>query len=399
MRTAVVIESFDPAAGGNERSTLQILQELAGRGHDLTLLTGYCPPSVEVPGVLIRAFAETRSSSAGRLRGFARWAEQELAGHASPLFDTSLSMTMAVAARIVQPRGGTIRETQRRNVALRPSTWERLQKNLLTRLNAKQRSLLRLERRTLAHPRVYRVAALSRYVIRQLEQHYAFPAERTLMIPNAAVMPHATPAQQRIWREQIRVLHDIPADHTVFLFAAQNPRLKGLGTLIQALGDPGLEDLPLTVLLAGGFGERERRQLAAAGVTGRTRTLGPVADMPPLFAAADVTVLPSWYDPSSKVVLESLMLATPAISTAFNGASDHLVPPQGPPRGLVIADPGDGPALAAAMRRLADPGFRGECSAACVGLADQLSMARHVDRLEAVLRESAEAAPTPPATP
>jgi UDP-glucose:(heptosyl)LPS alpha-1,3-glucosyltransferase len=110
--------------------------------------------------------------------------------------------------------------------------------------------------------------------------------------------------------------------------------------------------------------------------------------MPSLYAAADVTVLPSFYDPSSKVILESLMMGTPAISTTYNGASDHLTPPDGSPRGLVIDDPADPRKLADVMIRLADADFRGACAEACTGLADQLSMKRHVDQLEQVLYES-----------
>ena len=42
MRLAVVIESFDLAAGGNERSTQQMMDELVARGHDVTLIAGAC---------------------------------------------------------------------------------------------------------------------------------------------------------------------------------------------------------------------------------------------------------------------------------------------------------------------------------------------------------------------
>jgi len=102
-----------------------------------------------------------------------------------------------------------------------------------------------------------------------------------------------------------------------------------------------------------------------------------------------VTVLPSWYDPSSKVILESLMMGTPAISTVFNGASDHLDPPGGPQRGCVIDDPGDAVQLGDAMTKLADADFQRRCAVSCAGMADQLSMRRHVDALEKVLLETA----------
>ncbi|MEM8739377.1 MAG: glycosyltransferase family 4 protein [Planctomycetota bacterium] len=414
LRVAVVIESFNPAAGGNERSTDQILRELVARGHQPTLVTGFAPTglsspgppgepahSVVPPGVTLAAMADRKSSSVFRLARFAPWARRQLrAGR----FDTSLSVTMAVPARVLQPRGGTVRETLARNLALRSSGLAREKKRLALALDPKQRLLLALERRTLANPLVHRVAALSRYVIRQLEQHYRFPAERTALLPNAAVMPTLTPQETAAHRARVRRDHRLPDHAVVYLMAAQNPVLKGFPTLLAALArlrdappgsgstadpSPGTPARPHPVaLLVGGFGPDQQAAADALGLADHVRVVGPARDMSPYFAAADVTVLPTWYDPSSKVVLESLMTATPAISTAYNGASDFIAPPGAPPRGRVVADPGNAQELARAMADLADPAARAACAAACHGLADQLSMTRHVDTLETLLHDA-----------
>jgi len=394
MRLAVVNESFNPAAGGNERSTKQIMQELVKRGHDVTLVTGCCTAENEPAGVTTLAMSRQKSSSVFRLMRFAKWARRQLA---EGRFDASLSMTMAVAAGVVQPRGGTIRETLARNVAMRGGGWASRKKAIEIAFDPKQRLLLALEKKTLADPRVFRVAALSRYVVEQLERHHGFPVERTVVIPNAAVMSAMTEAERAEARRELRDQHNIPAESVVYLFAAQNPKLKGFPTLLGALERLRERGIPAVALLAGGFevqGDPPRHPEATAqGLDAMVRVVGPTTAMAPLFAAADVTVLPSWYDPSSKVVLESLMMSTPAISTTYNGASDHLRPAtpegDGPPRGCVIDDPGDPRKLADAMAELADADFRAACAAACVGLADQLSMARHVDRLEQVLAEAA----------
>ncbi|MEM1109921.1 MAG: glycosyltransferase family 4 protein [Planctomycetota bacterium] len=389
MRLAVVIESFNPAAGGNERSTQQIIQELVERGQDVTLITGCCDAENEPAGVSVRVMSREKSSSVFRLMRFAKWAKAQLR---EGRFDASLSVTMAVPASVVQPRGGTVRETLARNVVMKQGGWAGLWKKIEVQLDAKQRLLLKLEKQTLTDPSVFRVAAISRYVVEQLERHYAFPASRTAVIPNAAVMPAVDDVQQSAWRDEVRAEFNVPDEAVLYLLAAQNPRLKGYPTLLGALNILREQGVPAVALLIGGFGDRELRSAKAAEVEHMVRFVGPTREMPRMFAAADVTVLPSWYDPSSKVVLESLMTGTPAISTTFNGASDHLTPPEGPPRGVVIDDPGDPRKLADAMAKLADPGFRAACSAACGGLAGQLSMARHVDRLEAVLAEAARAA-------
>jgi len=99
-------------------------------------------------------------------------------------------------------------------------------------------------------------------------------------------------------------------------------------------------------------------------------------------------VLPSYYDPSSKVVIESLMVGTPAISTSYNGASDFILPGAGVVRGRVVAEPADVEGLTAAMLELADPAELARCRAAMGGLHEELSMRRHVERLEAILEAS-----------
>lgn len=388
MRVAVVIESFNPAAGGNERSTDQIVRELVTRGHEVTLITGACPEHARPEGVDVRAMGTRKSSSVFRLMRFIRWANRELEQGA---FDTSLSVTMAVPAKVMQPRGGTVRETLQRNIAMRGGGWKSQRKRIEVQFDPKQQLLLAMERRTLNSEAVYRVVALSQYVVGQLELHYGFPAERTVVIPNAAVMPDADAAQRTAWRTALRQAYRIDESDVVYLFAAQNPSLKGLPTLLRALPRVLESGVPAVALLAGGIGFGDHESVARVGLRDAVRIIGPTRQMPALFAASDVTVLPSWYDPSSKVVLESLMMGTPAISTTYNGASDHLEPGDGPPRGCVIDDPSDDVQLAEAMQRLADPAFRAACSAACDGLADQLSMRRHVDALEAVLYESAQA--------
>lgn len=386
LNLVIVIEQFNPHAGGAERSTAEIAAELARRGHRVTVLAGACVDIDVLPGVTVKRFAIEPSSTVLRLLLFSRWARRELT---EGDYDASLSITMAVPATVVQPRGGTVRETLNRNVALRPKAHKRAWKRVMLALNPKQQTLLALERRTLADPAVRKFAAVSGYVVDQLRNHYDIPPERIELIHNAAAMPKADDAQKQAWRQAVRQGFNVPDDATLYLFAAQNPRLKGYGTLLEAVRQLVREKHKPVVLLAGSFWYPDHAAAVAKGVRGQVRFVRQTRKMAALYAAADVTVLPTYYDPASKVVIESLMMGTPAISTAFNGASDFILPPGGPVRGRVIADPGDAEALACAMSELADPAERHRCRDACAGLGDSLSMVRHVDRLEAVLIQAA----------
>jgi UDP-glucose:(heptosyl)LPS alpha-1,3-glucosyltransferase len=394
MKIAIVIESFDPHAGGLERSTAQIAQELADRGHAVTLLAGGCGDTHCLPGVTIVAMAKRKRSSAFRLFRFNRWAQLQIADGG---FDVSLSMTTAVPAAVLQPRGGTVRETLDRNIAMRRTNWARVAKRVGVLLNPKQQLLLYFERRAFKNDGLVKVAAVSRYVIEQLERHYDLPSGKVELIPNAAVMPKIDADKRAQWRKRIRDSFNIPDDVTVFLFAAINPRLKGFEPLMQATALIKERGVPAVVLLAGDFWHRHNQYATQLGVRDRVRFIRHTKRIEALYAAADVTVHPTFYDPASKVVIESLMMGVPAISTAYNGASDLIAPGLGegtggdggaPLRGRVIQDPADALALADAMQDLADAGVRQKCSEAAAGLDGVLSMGAHVDLLEGLLRES-----------
>ncbi len=389
LRVAIVIESFDPSGGGLERSTAQIAQELAGRGHSVTLLAGACRDEQCLDGTTIKALAKRKSSSALRLLRFARWARGQLdAGR----FDVSLSVTTAVAASVLQPRGGTVHETLERNIAMRLGAWSRFGKRLGVLLSPKHQLLLHLEKKAFADPTLIKVAAVSRYVVNQLQGRYGLPPELIELIPNAAVMPPVDDVQRAGWRKRIRDSFDIPDDVTAYLFAAINPRLKGFEPLMQALKLLKERGDKAVVLLAGEFWHKHNRRAAALGVRDRVRFVRHTSQIQALYAAADVTVHPTFYDPASKVVIESLMMGVPAISTAYNGASDLIAPTSAdsssdrvPVRGRVIQDPADAQALADAMRDLTDPDLRQSCREACRGLDTGLSMKAHVDQLESLL--------------
>ena len=399
LRIAVVTESYDPAGGGSERSTQQIVDGLATRGHAVTVVAGACRPAVAEAmrdaGIEVIAMGDRRLKTAARLRAFAIMAAATLDGGG---LDTSLSVTPAAPAAVVQPRGGTVVETQRQNIARRPTAPGRLGKRVALWLNTKQRALVQLERRTYADPRVRQVVAISGYVVQQLAEHYGYPAQRTVVIPNAALSPAAACAgAPGVWdalRRDERARLKLETNDVAFLFAALNPGLKGWPTLraaldrVAALGRGGHRPV---ALLAGAFGQRDRQALEAAGLAAVTRVLGRRDDLASAYAAADAVVLPTWYDPCSKVVLEGLMAGRPAITTRFNGAAEWLTPPEGPPRGIVLDDPGNAEALADALVALTDAATRAGMAGACGGLEDALGMDRHVAALEAVLREAAGA--------
>lgn len=385
MRIALIIEEFNPAAGGAERSTLQIAKELVARSHEVTIVTSSAVAEQVPPGVTLKQLGR-KTRSATRLRAFSKWAVKMLD---EGRFDTSLSVTTSVPAAVLQPRSGTVRESNRRNVAMRQGTISRAFKRLLLETSLKKRTQLALEEQTILDPRVRRIVAISEYVVSQLSEHYGVSRDRVEVIPNAAAMPLMNEQEREAARRRVRGALGIPDETVAYLFGAHNPRLKGFSPLLSAMKKLSDAKLPAVLIVAGGGGYALHNDAVSAMVRDRVRFVGATSRMADLYVAADVTVLPTFFDPSSKVVIESLMMGTPAISTSYNGASDFIAGSTGSDRGRVVKEPDDVAALAQAMLELANPHERKRCSLATAGMSEELSMRRHVDRLEAVMREAA----------
>lgn len=88
--------------------------------------------------------------------------------------------------------------------------------------------------------------------------------------------------------------------------------------------------LPNTHLVFAGSGpqQRELERQASRGLEGRCTFLGfvPQSKLPAIYAAADVMVLPSHYEPWGLVVNESLACGCPVVASKLVGAARDLVP-------------------------------------------------------------------------
>ena len=143
--------------------------------------------------------------------------------------------------------------------------------------------------------------------------------------------------------------------HRLLFFGIVRP-YKGLDVLVRALAEADVAEVALTV--AGEIWEGRDELLALIsqlGLTGRvTLTEGyvPTGDVPGLFEAADALVLPYRSATASQNALIAFEYGVPVIATRAGAIADAVTDGV---NGLLCA-PGDVAGLAAAIRRLYQPG-------------------------------------------
>lgn len=177
------------------------------------------------------------------------------------------------------------------------------------------------------------------------------------------------------------------SDLPTLLFVGRHRYYKGVDTLIRAM-----PDVAARLLVAGDGPMRPTWEALAVelSVTDRVQFLGDIsdADLPRLYAAADVFVLPSNVraEAYGLVLLEAMAAGLPCITTEVGTGTSFVV--QHGITGLVVP-PQDARALATAVSHLLDnPALRREMGAnGRVRLLAELTTPTMVARVEAIYRE------------
>ncbi|MCL4190989.1 MAG: glycosyltransferase family 4 protein [Thermoguttaceae bacterium] len=173
----------------------------------------------------------------------------------------------------------------------------------------------------------------------------------------------------------------------LFLIVAHNYRLKGVPQLIAAIARLAAMGRPVQLVVVGGKHVAAGRALAIRHRAASAVTFtGPVADTAPYYAAADVYVQPTFYDPCSLVVLEALASGLPVVTSQFNGAAELLT--EGV-EGCILANPADVDELTTRLHAMLDATLRYRMGEAARGLALQHDFRQNCDQLEEIYRELA----------
>jgi D-inositol-3-phosphate glycosyltransferase len=181
------------------------------------------------------------------------------------------------------------------------------------------------------------IVVASAHERQQLLRFYEALDEQIAIVPCGVDLDRFRPMP----RAAARAAAGVTARH-VLLFVGRLEPLKGVDILIRAAA--GLDERDdLEVIIAGGLSDghpeepgRLRAVAAECGIANKVRFVGPQSQdqLVQLYNAADVTVIPSYYESFGLVAVESLACGTPVVasrvggltSTVRDGETGYLIP-------------------------------------------------------------------------
>ncbi|MGI6385532.1 MAG: glycosyltransferase family 4 protein [Desulfomonilia bacterium] len=335
MNISIAIEKFDPHVGGAERYCWDLAHFLAKRGHDIEIvcMRAKDPMNQSIRIVPVRVLNFPQGLRHLSFAVFHAVRVRNMPGRIHFCVGNTFLMD------IYQPHGGVHpawfgRETERYRKSVRSLM------RFMKRLSLKD-VVQRVMEWWIYKITKPQVIAISDMVADDIRNFFYYPQGMIDLIPNGIDLDKFCP-ENIVFRDEIRQRYGIGPDEFVFLFVAQNPRLKGYEILIDACIE--LSDISFKVLIVGPSNVSMRKKAEPLG--GKAIFAGSVSDIHKVYPSCNCLVHPTYYDSCSLVVLESLASGTPVITTRSNGASMFVKGNMG-----YVLPPGDAHALCSAMRK------------------------------------------------
>ncbi len=252
-------------------------------------------------------------------------------------------------------------------------------KRFVRSLSSKHQDLLRLEQSLFSGSNAKRVIAGSQMVKDEIINLYGYPADKIDIVRNGVPLKkfRFDPELRERSREEL----NLKPDQIALLFAGSGWERKGLLFAIEAAALGG--DRKMRLLVAGRGNARlyKTRRLRFWSEE-PVQFLGEIADMLRVYAAADIFILPTIYDPFSNACLEALACGLPVVTTRSNGFSEII---GNAVHGSIIDHAGDLLALRDAIRLWSDPSRRAAARSTNSQLAAQFDISQNINETLAIL--------------
>ena len=341
MKIALIRKDFSPRGGGGERYSVDLARALRDFGHEVHVLAHRYEP---MKGISFHSVAVPLKPFGLQNWTFAKNVRLALSRNE---FDIVNGLSQIYPQDIYRLGDGVHKHwlTVRR---------PRIFSHLYDKVSPRHRLLLHLEKKIFSPGNFRRIIANSELCKQHAITYYKVPPQLIDVIFcgvdfdifNSSV--HNEGAQSRaslgIGRKAI-----------VVLFVGTNYERKGLDTLLQAISRLRYKENYRLLVVGKGNIPRYQKLAHKLGLREVTIFCGFQEHMPSFYGAADIFVLPSYYDPFGNVCLEAMACGLPVITTRETGVSELMAHGKS---GFIMDHPGNISALVNWLEALADPKMR-----------------------------------------
>lgn len=381
MKIAFCIENYITTRGGAEQYVNDLSLLLTKQGHEVHIYTMKSLRRSE-GNLRIHILNIIPGPRFIRTISFALRCRKEVTDHK---FDIIHSFGRTWGMDIFQPLGGSQMAGLVGNLRSIPNPLSRYFKVMTYILSFRRMVYFLVEKIQMKETKI--VIAISAMVKKDLINYCRLNPEKVRIVRNGVDLKRFNPRNREVYRDETRKQLDLDENDIFILFVAHNFRLKGLQTLIGALRliRKIAPDNKFKVGILGAGKVRAYTKYAKKmGVVDKFIFIPNSDDPPRYYAAADISVHPSFYDPSALVVLEAMASGIPVITTTYCGTSEIIKEGR---EGFVVRTPANISEMAERILDLSAKNLRREMGAAGRRRAEEFPYSRNMEEILDIYNE------------
>jgi len=233
--------------------------------------------------------------------------------------------------------------------------------------------ILLIERSVFKKHRFKKVIAISDMVKKNIVDNYETPADDIEVIYNGVDLIKFNPGNRARYRSEIRQKHGVNDGDFVVLFVGSGFERKGVKYLIEAVESVSE---PVSLMIVGKGPESKFQEMAKKQ---KVIFCGPRKEIYKYYAAADIFVFPTMYEPFGNVHLEALASGLPVITTKNSGASEII---KDGVHGFTVRTPEDIKAIAGRIKVFINSNDQlKSMSENARRLAEEFTFKKHIDKI------------------
>ncbi len=236
--------------------------------------------------------------------------------------------------------------------------------------------ILFMEKRLFEKGVCRKIVAISEMVKKDIQNHYQVPDDKIEVVYNGVSLTRFHPENKKRYRSSVREKLNIPENEVVILFVGSGFERKGLKFLLQALGFLSSDNWRLLLMGKGNWSRY--LPFASSENQKKIHCQEPVDDLEKYYAAADIFVLPSIYEPFGNANLEALASGLPVVTSRNSGAAEILDHGE---NGMVVNNPSDPKEIAEKINSLFDSSVRERMGQNARSLAEKFTQESNLQEM------------------